>query len=67
MKPESTTLIVSAIELVSKRDTEEADGSGEVLRRRPETGTPRGRAGRDRKGISAVVTTDTPRSPVTWT
>jgi hypothetical protein len=29
MKPESTTLIVSAIELVSKRNTEEADGTGE--------------------------------------
>jgi hypothetical protein len=29
MKPESTTLIVSAIELVSRRNTEEADGTGE--------------------------------------
>jgi hypothetical protein len=36
MKPESTTIMVSDIELVSKRDTEEADGTGEVPQRRPE-------------------------------
>jgi hypothetical protein len=46
MKPESTTLIVSAIELASKRNTEEADGTGEVLRRRPELAlAPHGREG----------------------
>ena len=44
MKPESTTLIVSAIELVSNRDTEEADGTGEVLKETTGTGTPRGMA-----------------------
>jgi hypothetical protein len=48
MKPESTTLIVSAIELVSKRDTEEADGTGDVFRRRPELHSARhGREGQE--------------------
>jgi hypothetical protein len=36
MKPESTTLIVSAIELVSKKIQKRRMGLARVLRRRPE-------------------------------
>jgi hypothetical protein len=59
MKPESTTLIVSTIELVSKRDTEEADGTGEVLRRRPEPALraawPEGHLGCSHNGHAALT------------